>query len=87
MSWFCYLLECADGTLYTGISNDLDKRLAAHNGGSASKYTRSRLPVKMVYAEPHADRASASRREAALKKMSRAAKLALAAQDAKNKPT
>lgn len=87
MSWFCYLLECADGTLYTGISNDLDKRLAAHNGGSASKYTRSRLPVKMVYAEPHADRASASRREAALKKMSRAAKLALAAQGAKNKPT
>lgn len=84
MSWHCYLLECADGTLYTGISNDLDRRLAAHNDGSASKYTRSRLPVKMVYAEPHADRASASRREAALKKLSRAAKLALVAQGANN---
>lgn len=79
MSWFCYLLECADGTLYTGITNDLDKRLAAHNGGSASKYTRARLPVRLTYAEPHPDRASASRREAALKKLDRAVKLALAA--------
>lgn len=78
MSWFCYLLECADGTLYTGITNDLDKRLAAHNGGIASKYTRSRLPVRLAYAEPHPDRASASRREAALKKLDRTAKLALA---------
>ncbi len=84
MSWFCYLLECADGTLYTGITNDLDKRLAAHNGGTASKYTRSRLPVRLVYAEPHPDRAFASRREAALKKMSRAAKLVLMANKANN---
>ncbi|PWB45605.1 MAG: hypothetical protein C3F18_13055 [Nitrosomonadales bacterium] len=84
LSWLCYLLECADGTLYTGITNDLDKRLDAHNGGTASKYTRSRLPVRLVYAEPHADRSSASRREAALKKMSRTAKLALAAENAKN---
>lgn len=77
MSWLCYLLECADGTLYTGITNNLDKRLAAHNSGTASKYTRSRLPVRLVYAEPHTDRASASRREMALKKMSRANKLGL----------
>jgi putative endonuclease len=77
LNWFCYLLECADGTLYTGITNDLDKRLAAHNSGTASKYTRSRLPVQLVYSEPHADRASASQREAALKKLSRVAKLAL----------
>ena len=82
MSWHCYLLECADGTLYTGITNDLEKRLDAHNGGSASKYTRSRLPVRLVYAEPHADRAAASRREAAVKKLSRTAKLALAAESA-----
>jgi putative endonuclease len=84
LSWFCYLLECADGTLYTGITNDLDKRLGAHNDGTASKYTRSRLPVQMVYTEPHADRASASRREAALKKLNRAAKHALMASSAKN---
>lgn len=82
MSWHCYLLECADGTLYTGITNDLEKRLDAHNGGSASKYTRSRLPVRLIYAEPHADRAAASRREAAVKKLRRTAKLALAAESA-----
>ncbi len=84
MSWFCYLLECADGTLYTGITNDLDKRLAAHNDGTASKYTRSRLPVRLVYTEPHADRASASRREAALKKLKHTAKHALMASHAKS---
>lgn len=84
LNWLCYLLECADGTLYTGITNDLDKRLAAHNSGTASKYTRSRLPVHLVYAEPHPDRAAASRREAALKKMSRASKLVLMANKANN---
>ena len=84
MNWLCYLLECADGTLYTGITNNLDKRLAAHNSGTASKYTRSRLPVHLVYTEPHPDRATASRREAALKKMSRASKLVLMANKANN---
>ena len=84
LNWLCYLLECADGTLYTGITNDLNKRLAAHNAGTASKYTRARLPVRLVYAEPHSDRAAASRREAALKKLRRSAKLALMANDAKN---
>ncbi|MEN6584602.1 MAG: GIY-YIG nuclease family protein, partial [Sulfuricella sp.] len=64
MSWHCYLLECADGSLYTGITNDLDKRVAAHNDGAASKYTRARLPVRLVYAEAHPDRSSASKREA-----------------------
>jgi putative endonuclease len=77
MSWHCYLLECADGSLYTGITNDLDKRVAAHNEGTASKYTRSRLPVRLVYAEAHPDRSAASRREAAIKKLKRASKLAL----------
>lgn len=78
VSWFCYLLECADGTLYTGITNDVERRVSAHNQGTASKYTRSRLPVRLVYSETHADRASASRREAEVKKLHRAAKLALA---------
>lgn len=74
MNWRCYILECADGTLYTGITNDLAKRLAAHNDGSASKYTRSRLPVRVMFFEAHPDRASASRREIAIKRMPRAAK-------------
>lgn len=75
--WHCYILECADGTLYTGITNDLEKRLAAHNSGIASKYTRSRLPVRMVFSETQADRASASRREIEIKRLSRAEKLLL----------
>lgn len=75
--WHCYILECADGTLYTGITNSLEKRLAAHNNGTASKYTRSRLPVRMVFSEAHPDRATASRREAQIKCLPRAVKLAL----------
>jgi putative endonuclease len=75
--WFCYLLECADGTFYTGITSALDRRLSLHNRGRASRYTRGRLPVTLVYAEPHRDRSSASRRERAVKKMSRAEKRAL----------
>ncbi|PYM84156.1 MAG: hypothetical protein DME09_09105 [Candidatus Rokuibacteriota bacterium] len=75
--WFCYLLECADGTFYTGITSALDRRLSMHNRGRASRYTRGRLPVRLVYAEPHRDRSSASRREIAVRKMSRAKKRAL----------
>jgi putative endonuclease len=78
--WHCYLLQCADGTLYTGISNDLERRLAAHNSGKASKYTRGRLPVALLYSEPHPDRAAASRREVEIKRLPRAGKLALIAQ-------
>jgi putative endonuclease len=79
-AWFCYLLQCADGTLYTGITNGLDKRIAAHNSGKASKYTRGRLPVALLYSEPHPDRAAASRREVEIKRLPRAGKLALVAQ-------
>jgi putative endonuclease len=79
LNWYCYILRCADGTLYTGISNDLDKRLAAHNAGSASKYTRVRLPVAVVYAERQADRSCALQRELEIKRLSRQAKLCLAA--------
>jgi len=75
--WFCYLLACADGTLYAGITTALERRLAAHNAGAASKYTRGRRPVRLVWAEPCADRAAASRREAAIKALPRALKLAL----------
>jgi putative endonuclease len=77
MSWWCYLVRCADQTFYCGITNDLHKRVAAHNAGSASRYTRARLPVVLVYSEPHQDRSAASKREAQVKRMSRAAKLAL----------
>ncbi|HEX5337876.1 MAG TPA: GIY-YIG nuclease family protein [Gallionella sp.] len=77
MSWHCYLLRCADDTLYCGITNDLDKRLAAHNAGTAAKYTRARGPVELVYAEDCADRSAASKRELAIKQLTRAEKLAL----------
>lgn len=75
MQWHCYLLRCADDTLYCGITNDLAKRLVAHNAGTASKYTRVRLPVQMVYSEPCGDRSAASKREAEIKKLSRTEKL------------
>ena len=77
MNWFCYLLRCADDTLYCGITNDLEKRLAAHNAGTASKYTRTRVPVKLVFAEPCADRSVASKREREIKRMPRSEKLKL----------
>src|SRR5687767_1339948 len=76
--WCCYLVQCADGSLYAGITNALDRRVARHNAGSASKYTRARRPVRLVWSEPARDRAAASRREAALKRLPRAAKQALA---------
>ena len=75
--WFCYLLECADGTLYTGITPALERRVTRHNDGSASKYTRARRPVRLVWSEPWPDRAGASRREAAIKRLARSEKLTL----------
>lgn len=79
-----YILRCGDGTLYTGCTNDLPKRLAAHQSGKGAKYTRSRLPVTLVYSEPAADRSAALRRERAVKALTRQQKLALIhAQDAK----
>jgi len=76
--WYCYLLECADGTFYAGITTDLTRRLVEHNRGSASRYTRARLPARLVWSEPHPDRAAATRRERELKALPRAAKVALA---------
>ena len=72
-----YLLRCADGTLYCGWTNDLEKRLAAHNSGKASKYTRSRLPVKLIYFETFDTKQEAMSREARIKQLSRREKLAL----------
>ena len=77
MNWVCYILRCADNTLYTGVTNDLEKRLAAHNGGSAAKYTRSRGPVTPVLVENCGDRSSALKRELAIKGLTREEKLAL----------
>ena len=72
--WYVYILECFDGTLYTGVTLSLERRLNAHQRGVASKYTRARLPVRLVYHETRRSRAGAQRREAAIKKMARADK-------------
>ncbi|MCK6574896.1 GIY-YIG nuclease family protein [Myxococcota bacterium] len=76
--WFVYLLRCVDDTLYCGITNDLDRRTAAHQAGQV-KYTRGRRPVSLVWTEPAADRSEASRRELAVKRLDRRQKLALIA--------
>ena len=76
-NWLCYLLRCADGTLYCGITNDLEKRLHAHNAGLAAKYTRSRRPVALVFHENCIDRSSALKREMEIKRLTRTQKLAL----------
>lgn len=76
--WCVYLLECADGSLYCGSTNDLEKRLAAHNGllPGGARYTSSRRPVRLLACQPCPDRSSALRLEAAVKRMRRASKLA-----------
>ncbi len=71
MPCFCYILECSDGSYYTGWTSDPERRLRQHNRGSGSRYTRSRLPVKLVYVEEQADRSTAMRREFQIKLLSR----------------
>lgn len=78
-TWLCYILSCADDTLYTGITNDLEKRLAAHNAGTAARYTRGRSPVSLVFTEACADKSAALKREMKIKRLSRSGKLALIA--------
>ncbi|WP_324779872.1 GIY-YIG nuclease family protein [Thiobacillus sedimenti] len=77
--WCVYILRCADGTLYTGITTDVARRVAEHNGDGAggARYTRARRPVELVHVEAAADRIAAMRREAAIKRLDRGAKLAL----------
>jgi putative endonuclease len=65
--YYVYLLRCSDGTLYTGITNDLKKRLTMHNRGKASRYTRARLPVEMVFTEACSDKSEALKREYQIK--------------------
>ena len=75
--WRVYMLRCRDGSLYTGCTNDLENRLERHQAGRGARYTRSRLPVRLVFSEAAEDRSAALRREAALKQLTRAQKLAL----------
>lgn len=79
MGYLVYILRCGDGTLYTGCTNDLPRRLQAHQSGRGAKYTRSRLPVELVYWEEVPDWSAALRREAAIKRLTREKKLALVA--------
>lgn len=81
--WKVYLIRCSDNSLYTGITRDLNRRLDEHNHNDrlASAYTRARRAVVLVYQESHADRSSASMREAAIKKMTKAAKETLIKQE------
>ena len=72
--FFCYILECADDTYYTGWTTDPDRRLHQHNKGRGSRYTRARRPVQLVYVEPQLDRSSAQKRERRLKALSRVKK-------------
>ena len=69
--WFVYFLRCADGSLYTGITTDVIRRWKQHNAGTAARYTRSRRPTLLVYQEAHINRSQASKREAAIKRLSR----------------
>ncbi|BFU79028.1 GIY-YIG nuclease family protein [Arcobacter sp. 15-2] len=78
MSYFVYILECSDNSLYTGITTNIEKRLNEHNTSSkGAKYTKARRPVKLVYQEPAQDRSAASKREYAIKKLTRTKKLQL----------
>ena len=75
--WFIYILRCADVSLYTGITKDMERRCQQHNDGNASRYTRSRRPTKLIWQEVQPSRSSALKREAAIKAMTRQDKLAL----------
>jgi len=79
LAWWVYIVRCSDGSLYTGIATDTERRVTEHNRGDrlAARYTRGRRPVVLVYQERHASRAEASRREHAIKRLGRRDKLAL----------
>lgn len=77
MSYWVYILRCGDGTLYTGITDDVDRRLAVHRSGKGAKYTRGRGPLEVVYREECPDRPAALRREYAVKQLTRAEKFEL----------
>ncbi|MGD0197850.1 MAG: GIY-YIG nuclease family protein [Solirubrobacteraceae bacterium] len=79
MTAWVYVLRCADGSLYTGWTTDVERRVAAHASGRGARYTRSRLPIELVATLPMADSHEARREEARIKRLSRSAKLALVA--------
>ena len=74
---YVYILRCGDNTLYTGWTNDLEKRVQTHNAGKGAKYTRARLPVELVYFEEYEEKVDAQKREYKIKKLSRKEKLKL----------
>lgn len=74
---FCYIVECADGTLYTGWTTDPERRVKKHNKGSGARYTKMRRPVKLVHVEELPDKISAMNRERAIKRMTRSQKIKL----------
>ncbi len=78
-SWCVYILQCSDGSYYTGCTNDVEKRVATHNAGRGSKYTRVRRPVQLIYIEKDFDKSSAAKREYAIKQLSRMEKEVLIA--------
>lgn len=80
MNWSVYMVRCRDNSLYTGCTNDLPRRIQAHNSGKGAKYTKSRLPVTLVYQEACADKSAALKREIALKRLSKEKKEALCRQ-------
>jgi putative endonuclease len=77
MSHFVYILECSDGTLYTGYTTDIDRRIRRHNAGKGSRYTRSRTPVRLAFEQLFRTRGKALKRELQIKRMSRSSKLLL----------
>lgn len=76
-NWTVYILECSDGTLYTGVTNDMNKRIEQHNLGKGAKYTRARIPVTVVYQEDAPEKGDALKREYEIKQLSRQQKLDL----------
>ena len=76
-TWYVYILQCGDGSLYTGITDDVQRRLEVHLSGKGAKYTRGRAPLEPVYLEPCEDLSSAAKREYAIKQLTRAQKLEL----------
>ncbi len=86
MDWRVYILRCADGSLYTGVTNDLDNRMKAHSSGRGSKYVKSRRPFRLVFSEPAESRSEAQKREAGIKGLSRREKIRFISQNAKRRP-
>ena len=87
LDWIVYILGCADGTLYTGITNDLDRRMSEHESGQGAKYTKGRGPFQLIYSETCQGRGPASRRESQIKALNREQKLKLVSGLNGNSPT